>query len=119
MKEGRKRGRKKRNIFQLMTYGLVSYLFIYCHWKNVSPKLPSLSPCHILLPDLHQPFFFSFQEMQTHVNIIPQRASLGKQISGFAQDRLYRTTQWRWILSFGFGELSLLFFPLINADVKK
>lgn len=57
--------------------------------------------------------------MQTHVNIIPQRASLGKQISGIAQGRLYHTAQWRWILSFGFGELSMLLFPLINADIKK
>lgn len=101
-------------------YGLVCHLHTYWHWKSGNPKQtsPTLSPCLILFPVLCQPFFFSFQEKQTHVNITPQRVSLGKEISSIAQDRLYHIAQWRQILSFSFGKLSLLFFPLINAEKK-
>lgn len=120
-KEEREGGRKE--ISSLSTYDIwASQLSIYllslekCQSQT---DFPIPQPLPYSFPWFTSAIFFSFQEMQTHVNIIPQRASLGKQISGFVQDRLYRITQWRWILSFGFGELSLLFFFLINAVVKK
>lgn len=71
---GRETGKEgeKYLLFQLMIYKLVSYPRTYCHWKNTNPKQTSssLSPCHILFPVLHWPFFFPFKKTQTHVNII-------------------------------------------------
>lgn len=121
VKEGR-RGReeeKKSLLFQLTTYGLVSYLYIYCHWKNVSPKQtsPSLSPCHILFPGYISHFLF--RKCKRMLILFHKEHHQESKYQALLQDRLYRITQWRWILSFGFGGLSLLFFSLINAVVKK